>query len=213
MPYWMFSVEAPKDKPKVADPTSYLNHLLYEVMKAGNAHQYVDPKIIYGFSNSGRGFYSTFLYALNKQKLLTGNFTYPSPMIVEGANGLYCARQPDSPKEQLYHFLFHLHATVAHLAANPIGRKSSVSATDVARMLTSLPKRAAFVRSGEDVGVMYTTDTSPWMSGVYLEEVIGFIREQTRRAYCTPKEQFATDPSVGNKPGEEPPVSRWEEVE
>ena len=42
--YWMLNVEAPKDKPRVADPTPYLNHLLYQVMKTGNAEVHIPDR-------------------------------------------------------------------------------------------------------------------------------------------------------------------------
>ncbi len=45
------------------------------------------------------------------------------------------------------------------LAAHPLGRKTTLSAFDIALMLTQLPRRAPFVRSGDDAGVIYTHDT------------------------------------------------------
>jgi hypothetical protein len=209
LPYWMLSVEPPKDKPKVADPTPYLNHLLYEVMKTGDAAAIIDPRIVYGFSNMGCGFYSSFLYALNKQNLLTDAIRFPSPLIVEGANGLYCARQPDGSKEQMYHFLFHLRMTIQHLAMNPIGKKSSLSASEVAHMLTQLPKRAAFVRSGSYVGVMYTDNTGQSVPADKFLERFYNIRGRTRDTYCKPKEELQHT-NASDKPPE--PMSRWEEV-
>lgn len=205
-----FNPESAPVKPKTDDPTPYLNHLLYEVMKTGNSHQFIDPKIIYGYSNIGYGFYSAFLYTLNKKDVLAWDFQYPHPMILSGANGPYCARRPETSKEQLYHFLFHLQTTMVYLSANPIGKKTTRSVSDIAHDLSSLPKRAAWVSSGEDVGVIYTLDTDPWMSGDYLEECINFIREHTRGQYCRQIEQ-QIDSTDTNEPQQ--PTPRWEEID
>src|SRR6266516_2104845 len=105
-------------------------------------------------------------------------------LVVEGADGLQWTRPPESRWEQLHHFLFHLRMTMAYLAVNPIGKKSTLSATDVAHMLTQLPKRAAFVRSGDDVGVIYTDDTPPPVDSATFHERLRLIRDQTRQKYC-----------------------------
>jgi hypothetical protein len=217
LPFWMLSVKVPEDKPKVADPTPYLNHFLYEVMKTGDWGGPILPQIVYGFANCGQGFYKEFLYTafhgLNKEALLTDKISYPHPLVVEmGNGGLRWTRPPDSGKEQLYHFLFHLRATMKHLAENPLGKKSTLSASEVASMLTQLPRRAAFVRSGDDVGVIYTEDTLAPCDTNELRKRYYLIRGQTRQKYCRPKEELARDTDVPSKP-DEPPVSRWEEVQ
>lgn len=222
--YWVLNTKPPIDKPKVDDPTLLLNRLLHEVMKTGNAQVRLDPRIVYGFSNVGRGFYPTFLYALNKQSLLNGDHRYPSPMIIEGASGLYCARPPDSPKEQMYHFLFHLKMTMDYLAKFPIDKRSKISVADIARDLTLLPKRAAYVRSGTDVGVIYTDDSLKGLEGDELFGRFCLIQHFTRQKYCKQQEEVETmgttakdaqvmDNQSQDVPDTEPPVSRWEEVE
>jgi hypothetical protein len=89
--------------------------------------------------------------------------------------------------EQLYRFLFHLH--MAYLAAHPIGKKSTLTSTHGAPMLTQLPKRAALVRSGGEVGVIYTDDTVPHVEANELQQRLYLIRSQPRQKYCRPKDQ------------------------
>jgi hypothetical protein len=209
MPYWILNVKPPQEKPKVADPTPYLNHLLYEAMKRGNDRAAIAPQIVYGFANCGRGFYSVFLYSFNKRNLLGGDIDYPHPLVIERA----WMRSPETSKEQLYHFLFHLRATMKHLSENPLGKKSTLSATDVAHMLTQLPRRAAFVRSGEDVGVIYTENTASPVNNGELRKRLYLIRGQTRQKYCRPKDQSVEGSMPPNPPDSEPPMPRWEEVE
>jgi hypothetical protein len=48
--HWLLNVEPPKEKSRVVDPTPYLNHLLYQVMKTGQADMPIPNEIIYGFS-------------------------------------------------------------------------------------------------------------------------------------------------------------------
>ncbi len=60
VPSWVLNVKPSEEMPKVPDPTPFLNHLLYQVMKTGNADVYIPSEVVWGFSNSGRGFYSVF---------------------------------------------------------------------------------------------------------------------------------------------------------
>ena len=145
--YWVLNVKAPTEKPRVADPIPYLNHLLYQVMKSGTFTNDVPVEIVYGFSNCGLGFFPDFRYARNKAELLSDHVQFPPALVVEGKHGLRFTHEPENGREQLFHFLFYLRSTMGYLAADPIGKKSSLSATEVSRMLTQLPKRAAFVRS------------------------------------------------------------------
>jgi hypothetical protein len=46
------------------------------------------------------------------------------------------------------------------------------------------------VRSGEDVGVIYTLQTPKQLSGRELTERMQLIREQTRMTYCHPREDI-----------------------
>ncbi len=204
-------MQTPADKPKVADPTQSLNYLLYQVMRTGQDALPIPVEIVYGFSNCGRGFYSAFRHSLNKRELLSYDIAFPPYLVVEGVNGLYWTRPPEGGKEGLYHFLFHLRMVMAHLAVNPIGKKSTVSSTEVAHMLTQLPRRAAFVRSGEDIGVIYTDDTLSAVQGPVLAERLETIQAQTRQKYCRPKAEI--EGSSIPLPSLEPQLSSWEEVE
>jgi len=101
------------------------------------------------------------------------------------------------------------------LAEEPIGKATSVSTAEVARMLTQLPKRAAFVRSGDTVGVIYTHNTAPTLPRRELFMRAKDILEHTRIVYCHPRaevERLFLAPG-NNKPPDNPPVSRWEEIE
>jgi hypothetical protein len=209
IPFWVLNVQAPKDKPKVANPINRLNHLLYEVMKTGQSTLPIHPDIVRGFSNCGLGFYPDFHNSLGKSKLLSDYVQFPPYLVVEGKGGLRFTREPENGKEQLYHFLFHLRSTMCYLAESPLGKKSSPSASDVSRMLTQLPKRAAFVRSGEDVGVIYTDKTAEHCNISELGRRYYLIRGQTRAKYCKPKEELVTPTSASD----EPFLSRWEEVQ
>lgn len=208
--YWMLNVEAPKDKPKVADPTPYLNHLLYQVMKTGNAEVHIPSEIVFGFANCGRGFYSAFRYLPNKGNLLSPDVRFPEHLVVEGAHGLEWIRHPEDSKEELYCFLYHLRATMQYLAAHPIGKKSTQSPADIAQRLVQLPKRVAFVRSGNDVGVIYTDDTMPQMDEYTVLGNYSLIKVRTREKYC--RHVTASQPASPNTPDDEPPIARWEEV-
>jgi len=220
--FYLLGVKPPDDKPVVPDPTPQLNYLLYEVMKSGYDTLPISIAITYGFANCGRGFFSAFRYLIGKKTLLAGERRFPPYLVVERANGeRRWTRAPEDGKEQLYHFLFFLRETMTYLANNPIGKKSTLSATDVAHMLTQLPRRAAFVRSGEDVGVIYTDDTPPPVDSATFHERLRLIRDQTRQKYCRPVNE-PEDTTLDElddtmlRPAirvEKPQVSRWEEVE
>src|SRR5207248_8417454 len=133
------------------DPTHYLNKLLREVMLSGDPTMQIPSEIVYGFANCGHTFYSTFnsVFTL-KGRLLRADLKYPSHLVMEGNGGQVWIRTPKSRREQMYHFLFHLRQTMRWLALNPIGQKTITREKEIARMLVSLPRRAAFVRSGDD---------------------------------------------------------------
>jgi hypothetical protein len=208
--YWALSVKPPEGKPSVANPIHRLNHLLHEVMKTGNSNLAIHPDIVKGFSNCGLGFYGDFRIA-NKSKLLLADISFPPALVVETANGSRWTRLPENGKEQLYHFLYFLRQTMNYLSLNPIGKKSTLSPVEVSHMLMQLPRRAAFVRSGQDVGVIYTDKTADHCVTGEPGKRYYLIRGQTRAKYCTAKVELDTDTNVGVK--NEPPISRWEEVQ
>jgi hypothetical protein len=218
--FHLMGVKPPAGNPVVADPTAELNYLLYQVMKTGDALLPIPIEVVFGFANCGRGFYPAFRYSFDKGTLLSEDVHFPAFLVVVGGDGeLRWTQPPETGKEQLYHFLFHLRMTMFHLAHTPIGKKSALSAPDVASMLTQLPKRAAFVRSGEEVGVIYTENTLPPVDELTLRDRLHLIREQTRLKYCRNLEEpevTTSDelddtmlrPIVGK-----PQPSQWEEVE
>ena len=199
----------------VADPTPYLNQLLYQVMRTGNAALPIPVEVVLGFSNGGRGFFTE----ANKAKgdvRLTSGVQYPAHLVVNGR----WTRQPESAQEQFLHFLFHLRMTMQFLATNPIGVQSQPSAAAVGQWLTHLPRRAAFVRSGEDVGVIYTHNTPARIAPTDFAARLQGIRAQTRQKYCHPRQEVerlfqpAPNGSVTSapKPAVAAPLSRWEEA-
>jgi len=88
-------------------------------------------------------------------------------------------------------------------------------------MLTKLPRRAAFVRSGDDVGVMYTNNLPKPLTGDAFAERLQAIYHQTHERYCRPKEEVERalfgnprNQETLTTPTEEPdtPLRRWEEL-
>lgn len=215
----------PHDDLYVSDPTPYLDNLLYTVMKSGNAQAPIPPEAVLGFANSGRGFFSQARGLTNGHQLLRADVDFPAALVVMGANGEpRWTRVPESGREQLYHLLFHLRLTMMHLATEPIGKKTAPSTTVVGQMLTQLPRRAAFVRSGETVGVIYTNDTPQRVTGNELQLRAQAVLTQTRQKYCHPRkevERSFLEPEAGepanassmvqaDAPAMQPPMSRWE---
>ncbi len=214
IPFWLMCVQPPKGKPHVFDPTHDLNHLLYQVMKTGNANLRVPSQIILGCSNGGKGFYTAYRRTLNRGKLFRPDISYPAALVVEGADGdKRWTRAPEYDKEQLYHFLFHLRATMSYLAVNPIGKKSTLSPSDVAYKLGELPKRRALVRSGQDVGEIVTDDRMPGVSSEELQYRLAFARNMTRHDYCSQVKGADSPPLGSNTLSDRSATPRWEEVE
>ncbi len=207
--FWVMNVKPPTDNPRVPDPTQYLDHLLYEAMRTGDPYLDIPGQVVYGFANCGRGFFPEFRYSLKKGQLLSAGIKYPPALVVETANGTRWTRRPENGAEQLYHFIYHLRELMKCLASNPIGKKSTLSTTEVAQMLTQLPRRAAFVRSGEEMGVIYTDDTLPMVSGSTFAQRLEFIQAQTRQKYCRPKSEVEKEPEAKTEAG----TSSWEVIE
>jgi hypothetical protein len=184
IPYWLLNKKAPADTPRIADPTLSLNRLMYEVMRTGNATLPIPIEVVMGFANCGQGFFSAFRNSVHKQELLSSSVRFPPDSVVETAEGTRWTRAPETGQEQLYHFLYHLRMTMAHLAQEPIGEQTQASIIHVGQMLTRLPRRMAFVRSDEHIGVIYTTDTPVRVTGAPLAERVQAIQEQTRQKYC-----------------------------
>ncbi len=173
---------------RVPEPLQFVNRLLYDVMRNSDPYQPIPEEIVYGFSNAGRGFFCAFRDSYRKE-LLSANIKYPPALVVETAEGKMFTRAPENSKEQLYHFLFCFRTVMEYLALYPIGKKSTTSTSEVAHMLTQLPRRAAFVRSGNEVGVIYTHDTDDPVTSEEFKKRMKEIKAQTRAKYCKPKDQ------------------------
>lgn len=212
-----------RDDLYVSDPTPYLDSLLYQVMKSGNPEVPIPVDAVLGFANCERGFFSAARGLSARDKILMPDAMFPNSLVVMGPdNTPRWTRPPETATEQLYHFLFHLRMTLFALADNPIGKKTAPSTTIVGQMLTQLPRRSAFVRSGETVGVIYTNDTPERIRGRDLMLRAQTVLEQTRQKYCHPRADVnrpvarptSNGARVATPPKLDPmtPGVRWEEV-
>jgi hypothetical protein len=210
---WINGKELPN--PRVVDPTWQLNSLLYETMQSGNPGLPIPPEVVMGFSGCGQQFYKQARGLTHNDHRLRADFPFPLHLVGERKNGItYWTRKPEGGTEQMYHFIFHLRMVMFHLAAHPIGKATTTSTAEVAKMLTQLPKRAAFVRPADTVGVIYTHNTAPSLPRMELFNRAKAILEHTRLTYCHPKaevEQTFMQPAQASAPVQ--PLSRWEEVE
>lgn len=176
-----------KEKPKVADPEPYLNSLLYEVMKTKDDEVNLPAAIVYGFSNCGKGFFQELEIMEAEQKVwyLSPMVHFPNNLVIQTSDHvLHWTLPPKDSFEQLMHFLFFLRRTMLILASNPIGETSKQSAAEIAQQIINLPKRTAFVRSGETVALIETDDTPEMVTPSSLAGRKQQIREQTRQNYC-----------------------------
>jgi len=173
---------------QVVDPTVRMNNLLLETMREGNWMLPIPPEVVAGFSICGRGFYQQARGLAHNDPLLQADAKFPRYLVVQAANGeLRWTRKPESDEEQLFHFVFHLRLVMQRLAEEPIGKQTTATPAEVARMLTQLPKRAAFVRSGDTVGVIYTHNTPEALPQRELFERANAILQHTRVVYCKPR--------------------------
>ena len=203
------------DNPRVTDPTHRLDVLLYEAMVSGNPSLPIPKEVVIGFSNCGNGFFKGARGLAYDDNRLQADFPFPKHLVGERSGETYWTRRPEGGTEQLYHFLFHLRMVMFRLSRKPIGKATTTSTAEVAKMLTQLPKRAAFVRSGDTVGVIYTHDTGGSLPRRELYNRAVAILEHTRQTYCHPRaevERLFTQPTQA-QPQALQPVSRWEVVE
>jgi hypothetical protein len=177
--------------PLVDDPTPYLDRLLYEVMRSGNPNLFIPWEIPIGFSNSGGGFFAAARGA--KEAELNATIMplkgFPADLLVPTADGdVEWTRQPRTGKEWFWHFMFSLRSLMFQLAHDPIGKVTESSTSEIAKMLSGLPRRAAFVRSGDDAGVIYTHNTPQRVNQAEFAARFTAVRQQTRAKYCHPRE-------------------------
>lgn len=176
----------------VDDPTDYLDRLLYDVMRSGNHNLFIPWEIPRGFSNSGDGFFAAARGA--KEAELNATLWplkgFPAHLVIPTADGdVQWTRQPRTGKEWFWLFMFSLRSLMFQLARDPIGKVTEASTSEIAKMLSSLPRRAAFVRSGDDVGVIYTHNIPQRVSQAEHAARLNAIRQQTRAKYCHPREE------------------------
>ena len=214
--FGMLSKGAINEPIQVADPVPLLDRLLYEVMRTGNPTLDIPRDIAIGFSNCGVGFHGAVWRA--KDQDFTAAAQFPTHLAINTADAVGWARPVETEKEQLWHFLFFLRLMMQHLAEHPIGEPSKSSTTAIAQMLTELPIRGAFVRSGADSGAIMTFDTPEHVPDGEMAARLKFIREQTRQRYCHPRAQVeaAFRPATANGHGAAPaaqPLKRYAVVE
>ncbi len=209
------------DNPRVPDPTWYLDSLLHQVMRERNASLPIPPEVVLGFSGCGSVFFKQVAGISPKDISLSSRVCFPRALVVPmQGGGLQWTRRPEGGTEQFFHFIFHLRALMHFLAQNPLGKATTTPATAVAQMLTSLPRRAAFVRTGETVGVIYTSDTPEPLPPQLFKQRLEAIVQHTRTEYCRPRAEVEqemlnpTPPPNLPHPSQPPqvPPTRWEET-
>ena len=204
----------------VDDPTPFLDRLLYNVMRTGNWQVPIPYEIPRGFANSGNGFFAAARGAKEWELGPEMMDRFPAHLVVRTGDGdLQWTREPENGKETFYFFLYCLRSLMHQLAQQPIGKETSTKPVDVARMLANLPKRAAFVRAGETVGVIYTNDTKQGVVPEMLQTRIATIQAQTRLTYCHPREDIEQAilndeaiPAVASPSNPAVRMSRWEQL-
>lgn len=204
----------------VDDPTDYLDRLLYDVMKTGNPDLPIPWEIPRGFSNGGKGFFGASRAAKEWELSTEMMQKFPPHLVVPTADGdIEWARPPESGKETFYFFIFCLRSVMYRLAAEPIGKATTTTMQDVGKMLSSLPRRAVFVRSGDDVGVIYTRDMPEQTRSGELNERLTFVRNQTRAKYCRSREDIEQallveedEAAPTSRIAKDVPYSGWEEA-
>ncbi len=198
---------------EIESPIVPLDYLLQQIMVTGLYQAPIPPQAVRGFANCGITFWQKVRFLRADDPLLSADIpglNIPGYLLGVSPDGNYCwLRDPENGTEQLLHFLFHLRVTMRYLAEHPLGTRSTVSTAEVGKMLNSLPKRAAFVRSGKTVGTIYTHQTPKHLSNVDYDQWVRSIRAQTRLKYCRPKaevEQALFGPSSTQTAAPPPPA-------
>lgn len=231
----MSGASAKRPHVRVADPTPHLDILFREVMATDNPRLPIPPEIVRGLANCGSGFFAAVRNISPNDAALQGTWTPPSHLVMETDDGYEWLRAPEGPKEQLAHCVFLLRHVMAYLAQHPLGNVKETNTSEIAQKLAQLPKRIAFVRSGDDFGPIRTLDApKPEGNSAQRRDLLIW---QTRERYCRPREDVeaaftptATDTDTAEdapdepsnyKPEPEPPqddlpdephISRWEEL-
>lgn len=187
----------PPANPTISDPLPDLNDLLYKAMKTGEPSARIPSGIVFGFANCGRGFYEALNWGRKDKLLVLENIQFTPDMVEELPNGdVRWVGKLSKGTMQLHHFLYCLIMTIEELTYKPIGKQTKSTVTDVAQELMALPFRHAYVRSGDEVGVIRTEDTFEPVSDEELEARLALIQAQTRQKYCKPKAEVKEESVV-----------------
>lgn len=201
-----------ENPPEVMNPLEHVDALLRKVMQTNNPWLPIPVEAVEGFANTG---WYSFYSALPKHRnLLEGAIAFPADLVGNGA----VLHDPRDGMEELYVFLFLLRGTMQALAEQPLGESKPISTTDIAGRLTHLPQRHAYVKGGDDIGLIYTLQTPPKLEGQALTDRLRMIQAQTRAKYCRPRDEIdrmykgratgAPQPQPQAKPT--PGKSRWD---
>lgn len=215
--------------PYVDDPTVFLDALLHDVMVTGRATLPIPVPVAFGFSGVGWGFYRRLLNMKpdGRQWLLSSSVGYPDNLVeVTPYGDLRWVRPPENSKEQLWHFVFLLRKTMEYLADHPVGKETVQSSSEIAHLLTQLPRGMIFVRSGDDVGEVQTSKLNKGFGTTdprHFQELMQNLLEQTRQRYAKPRDQvelpqnntLEKDSDREREEDQVPiqPQSRWEDIE
>lgn len=202
----------PPANPTVSDPLPDLNDFLYKAMLAGRLPERVSSGIVEGFTGCGRGFYQAFKWGLKDRLLIFKNIYTPAEWTENTPNGdVRWVKKPARGKPQLYHFLWHLMMTVEELTRCPIGKQTK-STVSTAQQIMSLPFRHAYVKSGDEAGVIVTDDTFDQVSEQELQMRLQRITAQTRSKFCKPKSELEKDHKQQPDDDDDKPYSRSEVI-
>src|SRR5262249_49018424 len=120
--------------PRASDPLPYLDALLYKVMKTGQ-RQPIPPDAVAGLANAGVGFWPQVRNRSASDQIFQPDYQFPATLVVVTDNGAEWPYRPETGNEQLLHCIFLLHGVMDYLSVCPIGKATTTSGPEVARML------------------------------------------------------------------------------
>lgn len=187
-PWWAYLSSGPAKSVRVDSPIPALDALLRTVMVAHNPDVPIPGEAVLGFANCGRGFHSAAAnYAWSRHDLVNPNPFFPSHLVKEGC----WVRPPEDEGEQLYHFIFHLRATMRYLATHPAGPSAAPSSAEIAKQLVALPAQTAYASTAGGTFLMQTIGMAPAVEDAELQTRLHGIRQRTRATYAHPWQQVA----------------------
>ncbi len=224
----MFAKAQPN--PWVDDPTTYLDALLHDVMETKRATLPIPVQVAFGFSNCGWAFYRKLLNKSQRERqwILSSSVVYPEHLVGLDSYGeqRWAADLPRDSNEQLWHFIFLLRMTMKYLADHPVGQETVQTSSEIAHLLTQLPRGMIFIRSGDDVGEVQTSKLKKGVGTTdprHFRELMQNLLEQTWQRYAKPRDQvelpqnntLEKDTDKEREEDQVPiqPQSRWEDIE